>query len=178
MAQTSNLWGPASNKSGTPTSREAIAAALLSYLETKLAPAIDGGKFQVVTRKPMNWDSIAGISQMPALIQQENTERAVLHDPGAPAKITLQYDLFFVLSIPKMVEPLGKETFIPMTPLNNLLDALDVLLLPDDRTRGKFTLGGLVEHCWIEGVTKKDDGQSVQGKGIAMVPINVLVSRV
>lgn len=38
----------------------------------------------------------------------------------------------------------------PSTQLNNLRDLLDTALAPDQGDQRVFTLGGLVEHCWVE----------------------------
>ena len=38
----------------------------------------------------------------------------------------------------------------------------------------KFTLGGRVDRCWIDGIITKIDG-AIDGQGMIVVPISILV---
>jgi len=39
---------------------------------------------------------------------------------------------------------------------------------------GVFSLGGMVDHCWVEGETLKDPGD-LDGQGLIIVPLNILL---
>jgi hypothetical protein len=60
------------------------------------------------------------------------------------------------------------------TVLNNtILDAVDDALTPPAWSDTQ-TLGGLVEHCWIDGKVFKDPGD-LDGQGLMVVPIKILI---
>jgi hypothetical protein len=63
---------------------------------------------------------------------------------------------------------------VPGIALNNMADALDVALAPSDMITGRQTLGGLVQHCWIEGHSEFDPGD-LDGQAKAVIPIRILV---
>jgi hypothetical protein len=58
----------------------------------------------------------------------------------------------------------------PSTILNPLMDAVQNALAPDDPKLERCTLGGLVEHCWIEGRVETDEG-ALGDQAVAIVPI-------
>ena len=58
--------------------------------------------------------------------------------------------------------------------VNQLLDELDEVLRPPVGPSFKQTLGGLVEHCWIEGEIHTDEGW-LGLQSIAVVPVRMLV---
>jgi hypothetical protein len=63
---------------------------------------------------------------------------------------------------------------VPVTALNNLLDAVDAAFAPDDPQTGRFTLGGLVEWCRREGKIIKDPGDA-GGQAIAVADVEITV---
>jgi hypothetical protein len=75
---------------------------------------------------------------------------------------------------PAPVEDIGKEQVLGETVMNGLLEAIDGAFLPDDPNTGKFTLGGLVTHCWIEGKTFIDPGIFGSLLG-ALIPVHILI---
>ena len=58
---------------------------------------------------------------------------------------------------------------VPATAINQLLDALDAALSPNDPSN-LFTLGGLVDSVVVQGEVKKAPGD-VTGKSVAIVPL-------
>ncbi len=66
------------------------------------------------------------------------------------------------------------QTVVPATAVNNILDALDVVLKPDNPFTGKLTLGGIVDAVIIDGAIERGSGD-MTGKSIAVVPITILL---
>jgi hypothetical protein len=60
------------------------------------------------------------------------------------------------------------------TALNNLIDSIQAALAPDDQGSGRFTLGGLVEWCRLEGRVDKEPGD-LDGQAMAMAEILITV---
>ncbi len=64
----------------------------------------------------------------------------------------------------------GNDNLSPGEVLNPLLDAIEVALAPDNIVTRKCTLGGLVQHCWIEGTVETFEG-TLGDREVAIVPI-------
>lgn len=62
----------------------------------------------------------------------------------------------------------------PIILLNNCLDAVRATLDPDDPTRQRFTLGGLVHWCRMLGKIEKEPGD-LDGQAIAVADIEIIV---
>ncbi|MFX8844664.1 hypothetical protein ABTM93_19560, partial [Acinetobacter baumannii] len=62
---------------------------------------------------------------------------------------------------------------IPSTPINQMLDALDVALKPTDPSQ-RLTLNGLVEYVLIEGQIERAMGE-LTGKAVAAVPLKIVL---
>lgn len=63
---------------------------------------------------------------------------------------------------------------VPLTALNNLLDAIQAALAPDDIESGRFTLGGLVFWCRMVGKVEKDPGD-IGPLAVAVADIEIIV---
>jgi hypothetical protein len=68
----------------------------------------------------------------------------------------------------------SNQNAIPSTFINNALDKLDTLFLPDSRITNTLTLGNLVLACLIDGAVTRASGD-VTGKAMAVVPIRILL---
>lgn len=62
----------------------------------------------------------------------------------------------------------------PVTALNNLLDAVQDALTPDDPMQQRFTLGGLVFWCRMSGKVDKEPGDA-NGQAIAAADVEIIV---
>lgn len=149
--------------------REAIWAALFAWLQSQL-----GEQFQSMGRKHVPPPDLS-IADQPALFQVAAKEMHIPQKPpGAPAKIVLRGFLILYVFGPTVNEDIGQETELGETMLNNLLTAIDNALMPDDPDTGKFTIGGLVTHCWIEGDSDLDPG--IFGpQAAAILPLFILI---
>jgi hypothetical protein len=139
-------------------SREAIYAALFA----KLA-AIPG--LQTSSRRLRHYTDVPG-QQQPALFLEQRNEGTAQGVPGLPGKRTLRVHVWLYVRV-------DDHAAIPATALNAWLDAVDTALAPEAAT-GKQTLGGLVAHCWVNGITETDDG-SLDSQAIARIPVEILI---
>jgi len=135
--------------------RETIYAALFSTLS-----AVAG--FVTVSRRLKHWTDTPPAAQ-PALFVIQRRE-AVVTVPGLNPVYTLEVDAYLYAYS-------GDLTASPAQLLNPLLDAVTATLLPDAATN-KQTLGGLVQHCWIEGNIETDEGV-LGSQAVAIVPIRI-----
>jgi len=108
--------------------------------------------------------------EMPALFIVEPNEQRVRSIEGLPEIAMLEIDLYFYIDAGQ--DPNDE----PISAMNVLLDKIADALKPDypEPLDQVCTLGGLVQHCWIEGTVEKDPGD-LTGKGICRVPIKITV---
>lgn len=109
--------------------------------------------------------------QQPACFVLQGPEKTV---PKPQSKKTLQGFLVFYINNDQTDQAAGQETQLSATVLNSLLALIDSALQPDNVRTQFFTLGGLVQHCWIEGTTHVEV-DLFGSQGYAAVPINMLV---
>jgi hypothetical protein len=115
------------------------------------------------------------VPDQPALFQVAGREVHIpTKPPGAPTKLVLRGFLVVYCYVDAPQENFGSETLLGETLLNSLLYAIDLALLPDDFNSGKFTIGGQVTHCWIDGDTDLDPG-IFGSQAAALLPLNILV---
>jgi hypothetical protein len=146
--------------------REQIYSALFSFLQS-------AASFKTVGRV---WVPAAKLSppQLPALFLVEREETAIQTAPGRPTKWILGAEIHLYARNEGETQIPGQETVLPVTALNNLLDAIEIALKPSAATNVQ-SLGGLVQHCWIEGKVKKD--AALQGAvSTAVVPVKLLTT--
>lgn len=127
------------------------------------------------------------LQQMPSPVQ---CERVLAHHEDVPAN--LQPAVFMTVTSQNAEQVTGLPTKylldakvwiyahrdtagdVPSVTVNRILDELDEVLRPPVGPAFKQTLGGLVEHCWIEGEIHTDEGW-LGLQSIAVVPIRMLV---
>lgn len=138
--------------------REAIYSALY-----RLLTGIDG--IETFSRVLAHWDDVAPNAQ-PALYMTVVSQRAE-QVTGLPTKYVLDAKLWVYTHRDSAGE-------IPSVAINRILDALDAALKPAPGPSFKQTLGGLVEHCWIDGEISTDEG-TLGAQSVAIVPVRMLV---
>ena len=151
-----------------PVDREAIWAALFVWLQSQL-----GELFRSMSRKHVAPPQLQSVDQ-PALFQVAVREKHLPNkSPGLPVRVPLSGVLILYLFDDSPIEDIGREAVLAETQLNNMLKAIDAAFTPDDLSAGKFTLGGLVTHCWIEGESDLDPG--IFGpQAAAIIPVHIL----
>jgi len=62
----------------------------------------------------------------------------------------------------------------PDSGLNDLVDSVEAALAPDNAMLRTLTLGGLVQHCWLEGEVMFDPGD-LDAQAKCVLPVKILV---
>jgi hypothetical protein len=140
--------------------REAILSALLALIA-------GSGSFVTTGRRNRAPETL-GPALCPAVVLVKAGEDYERRAPNLPPIITLAATAFFYNDV-------GKDpNAIPETLINNALDALDRLMLPDNPRTGYFTLGGIVTSCMVSGRSRASAGE-VTGKSMAVVPLEIIL---
>lgn len=143
-----------------------MAALCACLAKAQFATPINGREsWAMVSRRVKLWSDVAAADQ-PALFVAEYGESIAYASENAPGKTILNVDLFIY------VAGAGDPGVVPASNLNIALDALFDALAPDPAI-GRQTLGGLVQHCRIEGRVVKDPGD-LDGQGLALAPVRIL----
>ena len=141
-----------------------MSASRESILNAVLAKIAATQNFVTIGRRNRGSNAI-GPAQSPALFLLGDSERYET-TIKFPRKLVLVQKLVYLNDV-------GPDpTLIPETAINNALDALDQLLVPD--YDGRCTLGGLVYSALIKGAVKKAPGDAT-GKSIAIVPLELML---
>lgn len=136
----------------TSVDREAIWVALYNWMVLQVGP-----QFTSIGRKHIAPPDLIYAAQPALFVVQVKESHMPAKPPGAPTKLILHGFFIVYCPAPTVDEDIGAETVLAATTMNGLLRAIDDAMQPDS-PNGKFTLGGLVEHCWIEGDTDMDPG--------------------
>ena len=120
--------------------------------------------FRTVGRRVLPWSQVTA---QPALFLINADEEREVRS-GQPPRRTMMVELLVYSDAGKNVD------FAPGIALNNFADAIDGALQPDNVQLNRLTLGGLVQHCWIEGKTEFYPGDlGPQAK--ALIPVKILI---
>ena len=109
--------------------------------------------------------------KLPALFLIEHGEQWVKIGKGIPAKRTLHCS--FVM----YAHTAGQAQDYPATLINNMMDVLDTLIETPGNPANTQSLGGLVEHVYLEGEVKIIEGQLGSGEyaSVLVAPITILI---
>ena len=138
------------------TSREQIWNAFFAVLETISA-------ITTCTRRLKHWESVEGSECPAAYLALAGETRIPSH--GKPPKIVLEGEIWLYVRTEE------QEAAVAVNPI---LDAIDKALEPPPGVE-RFTLGGLVHHCWIEGQTQIFEG-NLGDTAVAIIPVKLLVT--
>jgi hypothetical protein len=136
--------------------REPIVAALFAK--------VAGATGLVTSSRTLKHFSEVQPQDQPALFVSPVSQMAT-RTRGIPTRWTLDIDIYIYVS---------RETVaVPDTALNTILDSIESSLAPLPAQEVQ-TLGGLCEHCWIEGAIQIDIG-ALGSQVLCTVPIRILV---
>jgi len=122
--------------------------------------------FVTTSRRLKHWDQVAA---QPALFLRGITEEAQYpQGQGALQLLSIGAEIWIYTNAGQNPDA------VPETALNNLIDAIQAAVAPDDPTQQRFTLGGLVFWCRIAGRIEKEPGDAA-GQAVAMIPVEILV---
>ena len=137
--------------------REAIYAALFAKLGN--LPGI-----VTASRRLRHWDDVPQAEQ-PALFMAQRYESAS-GEPGLNRVWVLSVDVYLYARTG------GNDP--PSTVLNPLIDAVEAAMATEPISN-KQTLGGLVQHAWIDGQIETDEGL-LGDQGVVIIPITMKVA--
>jgi hypothetical protein len=137
--------------------RESIITALYNL-------ALTAASFQTSGRRLQLWSKV---SSFPALfVQSTGTHYPPREIRQLPSKRTIAAEIWVYTDAGK--DPNAN----PEAALNDIVDAVEAALAPG--LNGAQTLGGLVSHCWIEGMVEQYPGV-LDGIAKAIIPVKILV---
>jgi hypothetical protein len=137
-------------------SREDVISALFAKLKA-------AATFKTTGRRLVLWSLV---NEQPALFLRHVNDDYPPRSTGMPPRITIECEAWIYVKDP---DPDAE----PEIDLNNVLDAIEAAIQPPPAYENQ-TLGGLVQHCWIEGRVEIHPGD-MDGQCIAVVPIRMLV---
>lgn len=121
---------------------------------------------------------VATPPDQPALILVEDVERHVHTGHGTPTKRTMGVMLMVWVKKPRSPNSPSApdQSQTGATIVNMLLTSIEAVFAPDNVMQRTFTLGGLVERCWIEGIITKVSGDlDPDGQAFLAVPVSILI---
>lgn len=129
---------------------------------------IDG--FVTTSRRLKHFNNVAPDARPALFITQGNQTEVPVK--GLDAKVELEAEVYIYIHENDPAIP-------PSIQLNQLIDQVRTKLAPDYPDMCEYqTLGGLVEHCWVEGTIEVFE--AVEGmlddQGIAIIPIRILTT--
>lgn len=104
----------------------------------------------VTTSRKFRWWTEVPEAMQPALYQQQEDQRAS-SDKNYGETLWGLRAIWWIYC-----QHSPDDEVVPSTMMNGLMDAVETALLPDPS--GRQTLGGLVEHCYIDGDVVWDEG--------------------
>ncbi|MDP9039837.1 MAG: hypothetical protein M3O02_11295 [Acidobacteriota bacterium] len=147
--------------------REALWSALFAHFQASLTG------FATMGRRHIQPPHLPQDSQ-PAFFLVQVREKRGGTMRGTPNRLTLHGFIILYTPAPVTDEVPGTEQQLAATTLNGFFKQIDDALKPDSRDTGKFTLGGLVTECAIEGEVDQDPGLFTS-QAAAILPIYMLV---
>jgi hypothetical protein len=109
-------------------------------------------------------------SQYPALFMVQHGESWTKAGKGIDAKRTLQRSFVMYAWTPK------QDQTYPATQINGLMDVLDAVIEFPNRPDNAQTLGGLVEHVYIEGEVVIVEGVIGDGNASVLIaPMTIVI---
>ena len=129
---------------------------------------IDG--FVTMSRRLRLWNDVAPTERPALFVTQGNQTEVPVK--GLDAKVELEAEVYVYIHE-------SDPSIPPSAQLNQMIDHVRAKLAPDHPDMCEYqTLGGLVEHCWIEGTIEVFEAveNMLDDQGIAIIPIRILTT--
>ena len=142
---------------------ESIYQALFNRLS-----GIDG--FKTTSRRLRHFNNVQPEDRPALFVTQGNQTEVPVK--GLDAKVELEAEVYIYIHETDQAIP-------PSVQLNQMIDKVRKAIAPDFPEMCEYqTLGGLVEHCWIEGTIEVFEAveNMLDDQGIAIVPIRILTT--
>lgn len=142
---------------------ESIYQALFNRLS-----GIDG--FKTTSRRLRHFNNVQPENRPALFVTQGNQTEVPVK--GLDAKVELEAEVYIYIHETDQAIP-------PSVQLNQMIDKVRQAIAPDYPEMCEYqTLGGLVEHCWIEGTIEVFEAveNMLDDQGIAIVPIRILTT--
>lgn len=146
--------------------REQVAVALFNLVST-IGPTPGNNTFLSMSRRPVLWGECPAYPGF--YLGEPGDEYFYAHGTAAPPQITMNFDGYLYTK-----DGLDQNV-VPDTAMNNLIDSIENTIIPEQSPAFQQTLGGIVDHVWVDrpGIFRRIDYSS--GQGIALLTIKVLV---
>ena len=163
------VWGPGVRDGAVLATVTPDVTMSLPASATHVQASLTQG-FRTSGRRRKHWQEVAA---QPALYVVAVAERWPGRATGIPAAVVIEAEIWIYSDAGK------NPDVVPDTVLNALIGAVETALAPTPVFTGiavqnAQTLGGLVEHCWIEGDLEKAPGD-LEGQALAVIPVLLLV---
>lgn len=146
--------------------RSQVFTALFNLL--KMAPSPTQVPYKTFTQRMQIWDAVPPGDQ-PCLILERGPQFAEqVHAYGVT-----KWKWKVLVWIYYQVGGFQTANTYPDMLTDQFLDGLEQLFLPPG-LNSKFTLGGLVQNCWIDGMIACEPGL-VDGQGLIVVPVSIVL---
>lgn len=129
---------------------------------------IDG--FVTTSRRLKHFNNVAPDARPALFVTQGNQTEVPVK--GLDAKVELEAEVYIYIHE-------NDPSIPPSVQLNQMIDQVRAKLAPDNPDICEYqTLGGLVEHCWIEGTIEVFEAveNMLDDQGIAIIPIRILTT--
>lgn len=145
-----------------PVGREAIYAALFAVLNGNVTGV------NYYSRRISSFTQIDP-SILPALFLNEVGEHYGQQRLNMPSRVTLLAQIWLYTAV-------QLDEDIPAQQTNNIMDALETVIAPNTPGEPSQTLGGLVQHCWIEGRVTDYAATQQTYMSVTVVEVHMLVN--
>ncbi|HAV5432052.1 Uncharacterised protein [Acinetobacter baumannii] len=143
---------------------EVIYQALFDRLSTN----VQGLK--TVSRRLRHFNNVTPDERPAMFITQGNQQEVPVH--GLDSKVELAAEVYLYIHETDRAKP-------PSSQMNIFIDRVRDAIQPDHPEFSEYqTLGGLVEHCWIEGTVEVYEAveNMLDDQAIAIIPIRILTT--
>lgn len=125
---------------------------------------------KTTSRRLKHFNNVAPDDRPALFVTQGNQTEVPVK--GLDAKVELEAEAYVYIHE-------SDPTIPPSVQLNQMIDQVRAKLAPDNPDICEYqTLGGLVEHCWIEGTIEVFEAveNMLDDQGIAIIPIRILTT--
>lgn len=149
--------------------RSVIYNALYSYMQK--IPAPGGMQWQTFSQAIKHWDAVPATAQ-PAMFLTRQRETITQKTGYGVTRLEFHPEIWIYFR----ADGMKTRSTYPDQYIDPLKDAIEQLFQTNPPTGGRLTLGGVCQHCWIDGVIASDPGlQDASGQAIVLIPISILV---